>query len=112
MISLNTAIGTAKLCAWQPVPGITWIQTRLPAHARNLAPPRRTDSRLVARGVAGGFLRTFEFQNNLTWAKRLIDRYTQNEMDANEPIFDRAAPARREKSRPGTKPHPRTRARL
>lgn len=70
---LNTAIGNDELCAWQPVLGIVWVQTRSPVFARKLAD--RKDGRLVARGVAGGYLRTYEFEKDWTWAKELIARY-------------------------------------
>jgi len=76
MTELNRVIGTDELCAWQPVPGATRVQTRLPQFARKLS--QRGDSRLVARGVAGGYLRIFEFQHGLAWAGRLIARYTKN----------------------------------
>ena len=79
---LNVLIGTHELSAWQPVPGICWVQTRSPDFARKLA--RRRDSRLVVRGVAGGYLRTFEIPRNLSWARRLIARYTQNGTGTNE----------------------------
>ena len=83
-IPLNTAIGDRFLCAWQPVRGIVWVQTRDPKHARRLA--KRKDGRLVARGVAGGFLRTFEFEHSLAWALRLMKRYTADEVTANEAL--------------------------
>lgn len=72
-VGLNTAVGGAELCAWQPARGVVWVQTRNPKHARRMA--QRGDSRLVARGVAGGYLKTFEFQRSLTWAMRLMKRY-------------------------------------
>ena len=81
-IPLNTAVGDRDLCAWQPVRGVVWIQTRNPNHAERLA--RRPDGRLVVRGVAGGYLRTFEFAKRLPWAMRLMARYTSNETRANE----------------------------
>jgi len=81
-IPLNTAVGDRELCAWQPVAGVTWIQTRGVAHARRLA--RRRDGRLVVRGVAGGFLRTFEFKRPLSWAITLMARYTADEKVTNE----------------------------
>lgn len=34
MITLNTVIGMEDFSAWQPVPGITWAQTRSPRLAR------------------------------------------------------------------------------
>jgi hypothetical protein len=76
-LPLNTAIGDRDLCAWQPVRGIWWVQTRNPNHARRLA--HRKDGRLVARGVAGGFLRTFEFAGRADWGAELLARYTAAE---------------------------------
>ena len=73
---MNTeTIGKRELSAWQVVPGVCWVQTRSPQFARKLS--QRSDARLVARGVAGGYLRTFEFQHGMSWARRLYDRYTQ-----------------------------------
>ena len=80
-VSLNTTAGHRELCAWQPVAGITWVQTRNPKHAKRLA--KRKDGRLVAWGVAGGFLRTFEFKRPMSWAIRLLSRYTADEETAN-----------------------------
>lgn len=78
---LNTPIGDRWLSAWQPVPTVVWVQTRNPKLALKLS--KRSDSRLVARGVSGGYLRTFEFTNkSIAWAKRLLTRYTTA---ANEP---------------------------
>jgi hypothetical protein len=80
-VSLNTAIGDQELCAWQPAKGTVWVQTRDPRHARRMA--KRADARLVVRGVAGGFLKTFEFRQPMTWARRLINRYMAAEATAN-----------------------------
>ena len=75
-------IGNRELSAWQVAPGVTWIQTRSPQFARKLS--QRSDSRPVARGVAGGYLRIFEFQHGLAWAGRLIARYqTKTETPTN-----------------------------
>lgn len=79
--ALNVSIGTRELSAWQPVPGITWVQTGSPQFARKLS--QRGDSRQVACGVAGGYLRTFEFRHGLAWARRLIARYTAAETPTN-----------------------------
>jgi len=79
---LNTVIGSRKLCVWQPAPGVTWIQTRSAQFARKLS--QRGDSRLIVRGVVGGYLRTFEFHHSLAWACRLIARYTAAETPTNE----------------------------
>jgi hypothetical protein len=46
----------------------------------------RSDSRLVMTGVQGGYLRTFEFKHPLSWAKRLINRYTTSETLTNEAL--------------------------
>jgi hypothetical protein len=81
-ITLNTPVGDRDLCAWQPVSGVTWVQTRDPERARGLT--RRRDGRLVVRGVAGGFLRTFEFKQPLSWAIKLMARYTASEKVTNE----------------------------
>lgn len=78
----NGSIGTRELSAWLVAPGVCWIQAREPKHARRLA--QRRDARLVARGVAGGFLRTFEIQKGLTWAAKLIARYVADEAPTNE----------------------------
>jgi hypothetical protein len=75
-IPLNTTIGDSDLCAWQPVRGITWVQTRNWKHAQRLS--RRKDGKLVAYGVAGGFMRTFEFAQPMSWAIRLMARYTSS----------------------------------
>jgi len=69
-------IGDRWLSAWQVASGVTWIQTRSPQFARKLS--QRSDSRPVAQGVAGGYLRIFEFRHGLAWAGRLIARYTKN----------------------------------
>jgi len=60
------------------------VQTRDPKHAKRLA--QRKDGRSVVVGVAGGFLRTFEFRHSLPWAVRLMNRYTADEVAANEAL--------------------------
>jgi len=67
--------GDRMLSAWRVAYGVIWVQARDPKHAARLA--RRSDCRLVVRGVAGGYLRTYEFEGKTeTWAQRLIARYT------------------------------------
>ncbi len=78
-------IGNRWLSAWLVAPGVCWIQTRSPQFARKLS--QRSDSRLVASGVAGGYLRTFEFNHGLSWAGRLIARYTKNGTATNARKF-------------------------
>ena len=87
---LNNVVGDRDLCAWQPVRGVVWVQTREPKHARRLA--KRKDGRLVAAGVAGGFLRTYEFARPLGWAVRLIARYKANKTTANEALSRAVSP--------------------
>lgn len=89
-IPLNQVIGDRELCAWQPVPGITWVQTRHPKHAQRMS--RRGDSKLVVVGVAGGYLRTFEFPMPRSWAVRLLARYTGNETGTNARLNRAAGP--------------------
>lgn len=81
MTALNSVIGTPGLCAWQVAPGVTWVQTRSPQFARKLS--QRSDARLVVHGVAGGYLRTFEFHHGPAWARRLMARYIRNGMATN-----------------------------
>jgi len=69
------------------------VQTRSPQFARKLS--QRNDSRPVVRGVAGGYLRTFEFEHGLAWARRLIARYTRNETPTNGGIIPPVRPAAR-----------------
>jgi hypothetical protein len=90
IIPLNTVIGDRDLCAWQPVSGVVWIQTRQPNIAELLG--RRKDGRLVARGVAGGYLRTFEFGRSLSWAADWMARYSAAETRANEALIHLARP--------------------
>lgn len=89
-IPLNQVIGDRELCAWQPVPGITWVQTRDSKHAHRMA--RRTDAKLVVVGVAGGYLKTFEFARPMSWAVRLLARYTGNEAVTNVRLNHAAGP--------------------
>ena len=90
-------IGCRELSAWQVAPGVTWVQTRSPQFARKLS--QRGDSRLVVQGVAGGYLRTFEFQHGLAWARRLIARYqTKNETATNARKTRPISPSRRQKT--------------
>lgn len=69
--------------------GVVWIQSRSPEYARKLSQIKR--GKVVARGVAGGYLRTFEFKRGIAWAKDLINRYTSNLMPTNEPLNGLAA---------------------
>jgi hypothetical protein len=92
-------IGCHELSAWQVAPGVTWVQTRSPQFARKLS--QRGDSRLIVRGVAGGYLRTFEFQHGLAWARRLITRYTAAETPTNVRKIAPACPPRRQIAKAG-----------
>lgn len=84
-IPLNTAVGDRDLCAWQPVPGVVWIQTRNPVHGRRMA--QRKDGRVVVRGVGGGYLMTFEFENRMGWAIQLMERYVSELEPTNAKVL-------------------------
>jgi len=88
--TLTATIGGHVLCAWQPVRGVVWVQTRDPWHARRLG--QREDGRLVVRGVGGGYLKTFEFRRSLAWAARLMKRYLADETTTNEGLGRAACP--------------------
>lgn len=81
LTAVNTTIGDSRLCAWLVAKGVVWVQSRDPEFTKQLH--RRKDGRLVARGVAGGYLRTYEFPHGLSWAAALIDRYTGSGRCAN-----------------------------
>ena len=66
------------------------MQTRNPNHARRMA--KRSDGKLVARGVVGTYLKTFEFRQSLAWAVRLMARYTMVEATANEALGQAICP--------------------
>ena len=91
-VGMNETLGSQELCVWQPERGVVWVQTREPRHARRLG--QRSDGRLVARGVAGGYLRTFEFRRSLTWAARLVKRYMVGGMATNAASGVAICPAR------------------
>lgn len=95
-VERGDVIGTRELSAWQTAPGFVWIQTRRPDYARKLA--RRQDARLVAVGVAGGFLRTFCFRHSLTWARKLLARYTASETVTSEAKTAPASPVANERA--------------
>jgi hypothetical protein len=97
--ALNVVIGNRELSAWQTAPGMTWVQTRLPQFARKLS--QRGDSRQVVCGVAGGYLRTFEFHHGMAWARRLIARYAAIETPTNARKIAPACPARRQMAKEG-----------
>ena len=61
------------LSSWPVAPGVSWIQTTEARFARKLA--KRSDTRPVAVGVAGGFLRIFEMRRSPAFMRRLIARY-------------------------------------
>jgi len=96
---LNEAIGGHELCAWQPARGVVWVQTRSPKHARRMA--QREDGRLVVRGVAGGYLKTFEFRGSLTWAARLMKRYLTDKTATNEALGRAICPVASRATRAG-----------
>jgi hypothetical protein len=66
-------VSAESLSEWPVESGVGWIQTREPRLARKLS--RRSDTRLVAAGVSGGFLRVFEIRRSPSFVRRLITRY-------------------------------------
>ena len=74
----------------QPVPGMTWVQTRHPKRAKRLG--QRRDARLVAVGMAGGYLKTFVFRHSMAWAVRLMARYTSGLTVTNARLNRAAGP--------------------
>lgn len=67
------AMSADSFCGWPVRTGVSWIQTREPQLARKLT--KRSDTRLVAAGVSGGFLRVFEIRRSPSFVRRLITRY-------------------------------------
>ena len=67
-------VGTPELCAWPVAPGAVWVQVRSPEVARGIQ--RRPDARQVAAAVAGGFMRTFEVQRGMGWARAFVARWS------------------------------------
>jgi hypothetical protein len=96
---LNTTFGNQELCTWQPGRGIVVVQTRLPRHARRMA--QRRDSRLIGYGVAGGYLKTFEFRRSLAWAIRLMKRYMSDGKATNAAPNSAVCPVAGRASRTG-----------
>lgn len=90
MNTFAQTIGGAELSAWRVAPGFVWVQTRNPRHARRLA--QRQDSRPVAHGVAGGYLRNYEFRHSLAMARRLTARYTEKGKATNARLSVCASP--------------------
>ena len=106
MREINHTIGNQYLCAWLVAPGVCWVQTRNPRHAARLL--KRGDTRLVVRGVTGGYLRTFEVEKPLSWARKLIARYQSSETSAGrgmEEAFS-ARPTGKEEERVQSTPYP------
>ena len=73
---IGDTLGNPVISAWQVAPGICWIQTSSPYFALRLK--KRSDSRLVATGVSGGYLRTYEVPRPLRWARRFMADHQTN----------------------------------
>jgi hypothetical protein len=92
----GSMIGDSVISAWLVEPGVCWIQTSSALYARRLS--QRSDTRIVGKGVTGGFLRTFEVQRPLSWAKRFIRSHEKNEEPTNGAVLVQESPtSRREK---------------
>ena len=93
---VNDTVGGDIISAWLVKPGVCWIQTNSARHARRLS--QRSDTRMVGNGVVGGFLRIFEAQHSLSWAKRFIRSHEKNEEPTNGAVLVQESPtSRREK---------------
>jgi hypothetical protein len=109
-MTLYEPCGGSDLCAWKVAKGVTWIQTRSPMFARKLS--QRSDGQLMAVGVSGGYLRTFQFRKTIKWAKKLIARYTQADEATNERFQKPPAPVTRLKLPDGNRQRPSVPARF
>ena len=67
---MDETIGNESLSAWAVDESHCWIQTRLPKLAKQLA--KLDGARVVAVGVHGGYLRTFEVPYTLPWVQRNV----------------------------------------
>src|SRR4051812_24181139 len=70
---LKTPLLLPAAIAWKVCPGVIWVQVHKPKLAKNIS--RRKDCRLVARGILGRYLRTYEFEGKeMAWAESLVRR--------------------------------------
>jgi hypothetical protein len=92
---IGDTLGNPVISAWQVAPGACWLQTSSARHARRLS--QRSDTRIVGKGVAGGFLRIFEVNQPLAWAKRFIARHETNEEPTNGAVLVQESPTSRRK---------------
>lgn len=90
---VNDTVGGDIISAWLVKPGVCWIQTNSARHARRLS--QRSDTRIVGNGVVGGFLRIFEAQHSLSWAKRFIARHETNEVPTGAAFLNPESPTSR-----------------
>jgi hypothetical protein len=90
---VNDTVGGDIISAWLVEPGVCWIQTSSARHARRLS--QRSDTRIVGNGVVGGFLRIFEAQHSLSWAKRFIARHETNEVPTGAAFLNPESPTSR-----------------
>jgi hypothetical protein len=71
--------GPPELCAWKVAPGIFWLQTTDPQHARKL--DKRKDTRRVAITGVNHYRRMYEMRGNWRKVKRIVDRYLMSAGD-------------------------------
>ena len=83
------SIGEPDLCAWAVSlrPPCDWIQTTSPRFTDRLRV--RMDTRMVAWGIQGGYLRIFAAARGMSWARRLIERYTRSAREAEKHFSSR-----------------------
>lgn len=72
----------SNVTAWRVGPCCSRIEVRTAAHAKRLR--ERGDTRLVAVGVAGGYLRVFEIRRPPWFVRKLVARYRVKEETRNE----------------------------
>lgn len=75
----HATVGDRICSAWLVARGVCWVQTREPRLAGILA--QRSDANLVAYGVRGGYLKTFEVTKSLAWAERWMARHANSTVE-------------------------------
>lgn len=96
-MTVGETIGDSSISAWLVAPGVCWIQTRSPRHARRLS--QRSDTHVVVTGAGGGFLKTFEIDRPMSWAKAFIARHEPREEPIDRPFLSPGSPTSRRNCR-------------
>ena len=88
-LDVNKTYGPPKLCGWQVVPGMFWIQTTEPCFSRKLE--KRADVRRVAVDGLNHYRHTFELQGTWRKIRRIVDSYLMSAGDQLSPDFPPAS---------------------